>query len=163
MVIDGVVDDYDVGMGIFRYKEWNGVDDNVNCKKYPESFRSDYFDAGIELARIEAVAGSVFLGISFVLECLLQMRLLGDSRCTWNLARCATYLAFYCTCFTFFILGWDFCKDRECSLGSAGVVNVFGVVVLVPAIIVGFFVNSSEVAQAGAPAMEESAMQSSPA
>lgn len=131
------------GRGLFRLEDPNG-----NCVRYPDGFKNSYFDAGIEIAQYVAVLACFLIGSSLVLIFLLRYGCLKDCICTWNIARCSTYLALYCTLFSFFIFGWDYCRDAElnglseCTMGSAAIMSVVNVVLLQAVVFLGFFVNA---------------------
>jgi len=136
-----------LGLGLFRYE--SPVDGS--CVQYSESFRDEYFDAAIEISRWVAVMACVLIGVALLVLVVAKLIVGFGYRayfgaCTWNLFRCCIYLGLYCTLFSFFIFGWDYCKDfddalGECSMGSTGIVSVVNVVCLLALVSFGFFVN----------------------
>jgi len=156
---DPDVDERGVGIFRFGYFTYNN-NESSECRTYPEEVRDDIFTPGITVARYVSVAACILVGIAFLLELFLQARLLKDCTCTWNFARCTTYLGLYCAGFTFFMLGWDFCTDHnmeefhECKLGSGGVVAIVNVIVLIPSVVVGFFVVIPDASPSSPPLQE---------
>lgn len=123
------------GAGLFRYEN-----DDGNCIKYSQDFKDESFDAYIQIAQMFGIISCILMSLALVLVGLLQVGLLKEGIRIWKTVRIVVYLSLWSVFFTFFVHGWDKCKDSEyCKIGRVGILEVVQVFVLIGLTLVGFY------------------------
>lgn len=107
---------------------FNNVDSNDGCESFNLGPDQDHPHAA---AFTFAVANCLLTTVGVVGIVLMHFVLKCGRERTWLALRIGMYVSLWCCLFSFHIRSYDACEIADCSLGGAGIAQVFNVLVLI--------------------------------